>query len=404
MENANLDVGWIKFRTIASILESNSFKAFVLSKFDHDPWPAMVGRIPFIPILFARTKQVLKICFSSDKYMMLSCHFCGIMKVVSFKSTRNPLCSYHINLHLLLLLLLHWFNLYNNLRLLLIYWLLLLHLLHLNIILRLLLLLVWQRVTWNLWLVLSGLREAGYLLLLLTGIWIRLWNWKLFLLHRLLLLLSWLGITCSWLGFWLNWLLHLLFLNNNGNRLNFLLNWILLFLTWLGKPWRWSLLLNWLLDYDWLSFLMLARLRVSWIRLNWLLLNNRLNDDWLLLLILSRVRETRYLLLLLLAGLNHDLNGLLHDLAGLGLVKYDFTKTDFIGSMIVIKVKHHALRLSMKFWEVNCVPFLQGSPVKVSLSNHGPAASKRMENANLDMSWIKFRTIASILESNSTKM
>ena len=104
VENANLDVGWIKFRTITSILESNSFKAYVLSKFDHDPWPAMVGRIPFIPILFARTEQVLKIWFSSDKYVMLSCHFSSIVKVVPFKSARNHFSCYHTNLHLLLLL------------------------------------------------------------------------------------------------------------------------------------------------------------------------------------------------------------------------------------------------------------------------------------------------------------
>ena len=57
----------------------------------------------------------------------------------------------------------------------------------------------------------------------------------------------------------------------------------------------------------------------------------------------------------------------------------------------------------MKFWEVDCVPFLQRPPVKVSLANLGPATSQCVENANLDVGWIKFRTITSILESNSFK-
>jgi len=85
------------------------------------------------------------------------------------------------------------------------------------------------------------------------------------------------------------------------------------------------------------------------------------------------------------------------------MIENDFTKLEFIDS-IVVEVKKHTLCLSVQFWEGDRVPLLKGSPVKVSLTNLGPATSKGVEHANLDMSWIKFRTIASILESNSTKM
>ena len=80
------------------------------------------------------------------------------------------------------------------------------------------------------------------------------------------------------------------------------------------------------------------------------------------------------------------------------MIENDFTKLEFIDS-IVVEVKKHTLCLSVQFWEGDRVPLLKGSPVKVSLTNLSPATSKGVEHANLDMSWMTLWMGASILES-----
>jgi|688.fasta_scaffold1830417_1 hypothetical protein len=82
------------------------------------------------------------------------------------------------------------------------------------------------------------------------------------------------------------------------------------------------------------------------------------------------------------------------------MIENNFAELEFINS-IVVEIKQYTLCLSVQFWEVDSVPFLKRSPVKVSFTNFSPASTECMENANLYMSWRTFRMRPSILESYS---
>lgn len=74
---------------VTCALEADSLEVEMLAKLNHDPRTCMVRSVPFVPLLFARTQQVLRELPSgrtTHQHMVFRCHFSSRVQVVPYQT------------------------------------------------------------------------------------------------------------------------------------------------------------------------------------------------------------------------------------------------------------------------------------------------------------------------------